>query len=84
MSRETFNDNCPGCKPVILDPTTLKPFPYLSREMVAVRKAWETTTLEERAAFHDFTCLNSRDPNVLKLVEAINHKIEKALSGKHE
>lgn len=79
MSLKVFDDNCPGCKPVILDKDTLKPFPADSPPMVAINRVWAKTTLEEREAFHKFTCLNSRAPSVMGLVLPLIQRMEDEL-----
>jgi hypothetical protein len=37
--------------------------------MQAVMKVWAKTTLREREAFHQFSCQNSRDPEVLRIIQ---------------
>lgn len=81
MSKAQFDDNCRGCRPVIIDAATGLPMGPETPEMVAVNGVWETTTREEREAFHDFTCLNSRDLKVMELVAAIHRRITDALQG---
>jgi hypothetical protein len=68
MSTEKLDDACPGCKPVIVDVKTGLPLPPSDPIAQAVDKLWETTTLEEREAFHRLSCLNdSSDENRSKL-----------------
>jgi hypothetical protein len=57
MSREAFDDTCPGCRPVLL---TLngQPLPADSKPMLALAEVWQSLSLKERQAFHDFCCLN--------------------------
>ncbi len=82
MSKQAFDDKCPGCRPVLLDLATSKPLPPEHPLMVGIAEVWKTTTFEEREAFHKFTCLNSRDPQVLTIVAGLNERIQKALDGK--
>lgn len=76
MSREKFDDNCPGCKPVILDPETLNPLPLDHPVMKKIAEVWAKTTYQQREAFHNVMCLNSRDPHELTLVEQIIDQLE--------
>ena len=44
--------------------------------MLVINRVWAQTTLAEREAFHKFTCLNSRDPEVLRVIGEINGRIK--------
>ena len=61
MSRDAFDDFCPGCRPVLISPDTGKALGPESVEMQIANRVWANTTLAERQAFHRVTCLNSRD-----------------------
>lgn len=78
MSYEKFQEDCPGCRPVMIDFATGVPLPDSHPIMQAILGAWNETTHDERAAFHRFTCLNSRDMTDLTLVHGINAKFKKA------
>jgi hypothetical protein len=71
MSREKFDDDCPGCRPVILDRETGRPLPDDHPAMVRIRVIWAGTNFHQRKAFHDVMCLNSRNPADLALVKSI-------------
>lgn len=73
MSWDKYDDDCPGCRPVLIDPTTGKVSPPDSPEMKAIMEVWQLTTLTERQAWHRFTCQNSRTPGDLRI---INHLVE--------
>lgn len=81
MSKEQFNDDCPGCKPVIgsIVDGKMKTLPADSPIQAAVDRMWAKTSFEERKAFHNFTCLNSRDPAVMAVMERLNAQIQKEL-----
>jgi hypothetical protein len=81
MSLKYFEDDCPGCRPALLDMETKKPMPEDSPQMQAVLAVWDTTTPEERQAFHRFTCQNSRTPEDLKVINNLSARISAALSG---
>jgi hypothetical protein len=85
MSREQYNDSCPGCRPVLIDATTGQVFADDSPTMQAVKRAWNGTTVEERQAWHRVTCLNSRriyDLNVVaRFSERIKEELEKLPGG---
>ncbi len=81
MSKEQFNDNCPGCRPIIIDPDTMKVLPEDSWQMQAVARVWAATNYAERKAFHEFTCLNSREPMVMAIVNTLRHRMNNALKS---
>lgn len=80
MSWQKQDDDCPGCRPVITD-LNLKPVPDDDPVQVAVNAIWSKTTLEERQAFHRFTCQNSRTSADLKVVNDIRIRIQTALAN---
>ena len=49
-------------------------------QMQVVNKVWSETTKQEREAFHRFTCLNSRAPVDLRLVNPLVEKIQQGLT----
>jgi hypothetical protein len=59
----------------------MKVLPSDSCKMKAVDRVWAATTWAERKAFHEFTCLNSREPEVLAIVGSLNHRIQWALKA---
>lgn len=79
MSNKHFEENCPGCKPVLADSETLKPLPNDDPAMIALAGVWEQTTLEERQSFHNVTCNNSRDENDLEVMTKISTQLQQAL-----
>jgi len=70
-----FSDDCPGCRPAIMDLRTQKVLPEDSPEMVAIAVMWAETTLNERLVFHRVTCRNSRDPNDLKIFTQLGERM---------
>lgn len=81
MSWETFDDNCKGCKPVIIDSKTGKAFAENSPQMLAVMAVWAQTTRAERVAFHNVTCLNSWKAADMILIESFGRRVEAALAS---
>jgi hypothetical protein len=79
MSRKQFDDECQGCRPVILDRKTMEPFPDDSVPMQAVNAVWSTTTKDQREAFHRFTCLNSRDPGDVGVMQTLTRMFEQEI-----
>lgn len=59
MSREAFDDECPGCRPALVDPRTGEKYADSSPPMVALNAVWAATPVETRRAFHRVTCLDS-------------------------
>jgi hypothetical protein len=81
MSLQKHDDDCPGCRPVLLDANTRQPLSSDSPEMQAVNRMWSSTTLDEREAFHRVTCLNSRADEDLTMVQDIAERISAALEN---
>lgn len=81
MSLEQHDDNCQGCRPALLDTSTNKPMPEDSPEMQAVLRVWGETTPAEREVFHRVTCLNSRDPADLAVMQSIATRMQAALNA---
>jgi hypothetical protein len=76
MSLEVFDDNCPGCRPAILDVKTGKVLPDDDPIMARMLTIWANTTLGERRAFHRVMCLNSREPLDLFLVRGLTERLK--------
>jgi hypothetical protein len=81
MSHEEFDDNCPGCRPAILDVETGQVLPETHPIMMAANRVWANATIEERKAFHNVTCLNSRDRKDLELAYKLTEAIKKSLDN---
>jgi hypothetical protein len=75
MSRDRYNDDCPGCRPALLDVNTGKPLKADDPIMVATNKAFDGSSRAIRQAFHNFTCNNSRDPMDLMLVDKLRERM---------
>jgi len=80
MSRDKFDDNCAGCKPMMMDPVTRMVYPDDHPMMVVVLRLWSETTIEERRAWHRFTCQNSRAVEDLKFAQTFSERIDAALA----
>lgn len=76
----SYDPNCTGCKPALVDARTGKIFADDSPEMQAVTRAWEASTPEEREAFHDVTCESSFDPAVVAKSQMIAQRISAELA----
>jgi hypothetical protein len=79
MSFQEFNDKCPGCRPAILDVKTGQVLPDDDPIMVKMLSVWKATTLGERQIYHRVTCLNSRDPLDLFIVQSIIERFQSSL-----
>ena len=76
MSLTKFDDNCPGCRPAIVDLATKAVLPDDHPLMIAMLKIWAETSIGERRAYHRVMCLNSRDPIDVYLVALVIKKLE--------
>lgn len=79
MSQRIFEEDCPGCRPVLLDSRTKQPLPKDSPEMSAVMLVWGAASSAEKEAFHAACCNNSRDPADLGPAQALVARIRAAM-----
>jgi hypothetical protein len=78
MSKDQYQEGCRGCQPVLIDLVTGKAMPDDSPLMVAIFSVWNTLSRQEKEAWHEFTCSNSREPQILAVVERINQRFTEA------
>lgn len=81
MSWEKFDDECPGCKPALLDVNTGKVMSDDSPEMMAVFSVWKKTTIEERQAWHRVCCHQSPTRDDMNFAEAFSLRVKEALEA---
>ena len=81
MSRALFDDECPGCRPAMVDVKTGRVFPDDSAEMKTVNRLWAQTTLQERQAWHRVTCQNSRSIVDVQIAKRFADRIEAAFAA---
>jgi hypothetical protein len=81
MSDDHFDDECPGCRPAMVDVKTGCLCADDSVEMTIVNRLWSKTTIEERRAWHRVTCQNSRSLVDVQIVKAFADRIEAAFSA---
>lgn len=80
MSWKEFEENCAGCRPCVIDLKTGRPMDPDTEIMRAVNSVWEGATIQEKRAFHNVTCNNSkRDEDVEPALE-LTYRIQKELS----
>ena len=72
-----FSDDCPGCRPGMMDTQTGQVLPDDHPLMRHVLEVWSKTTLKERRAWHAVTCQNSRTKEDLKLARRIMKRINR-------
>lgn len=68
-------ENCPGCRPVVVDQTTGKILPESHPTQRAAVRAWRNALPAQRTAWHRVTCLNSQNPIDLAMAQAIVDRI---------
>lgn len=78
MSWQEFDENCPGCRPCLINAETGEKLAQDSDIMRAVNKVWETATLQEKQAFHNVCCNNSREPMDMALMQGLADRIRAA------
>ncbi|HSX22866.1 MAG TPA: hypothetical protein VLE97_08855 [Gaiellaceae bacterium] len=79
MPLHRFDDECPGCRPAMMNIKTRQLYADDSIEMITVNRLWAQTTVEERKAWHRVTCKNSRSLVDLSVAQAFADRIEAAL-----
>ena len=81
MSCKVFDDNCPDCKPAILNPQTGKVEPTNSLIMQATLYVWmNKLTFKERQTCHRVWCLCSQTPDDLLVQHTLSGLVQKAMS----
>ncbi len=81
MSRVRFDDECPGCRPAMVDVQTGLVFADDSIEMTIVNHLWSETTIEERRAWHHVTCQNSRSLVDVQIAKRFANRVEGAFAA---
>jgi hypothetical protein len=84
MSWDVFSDDCPGCRPAMVDLTTGQRIPEDAPMMKIVLGVWKRTTRDERLAFHRVTCQNSRTANDLLIVRNLSAEMQAALTAMND
>jgi hypothetical protein len=80
MSREQFQEDCPGCRPVGTD-LDGQPLPADHAINVALNQLWANTDIVTKTAFHRCTCLSSRNPTDLALCQDFIKRLETRLTN---
>lgn len=76
MTRQKYDDDCPGCRPTMINTETGEVFPPDSSQMKAVMEVWATLTIDEKQSFHRCCCLNSRDEKDLIVMQTIVDRLQ--------
>lgn len=81
MSMQQYEEGCRGCQPVLIDADTGKTMADDSPPMKAIMAVWATLSREDKEAWHEFTCSNSREPQIMVVVNRLNAQFTEALKG---
>lgn len=76
MPMHQFSDDCPGCRPAMINLTTNEVLPEDDPMMQKMLSIWGATSYEERQAYHRVMCQNSRAITDLLIVQAIVNKLK--------
>ena len=76
MSLKKYEEECPGCLPAALNLHTGEVLPNDHPVMRAMLAVWAKLTRAEREAWHRFTCQNSRETKDMRIVAAINRRMQ--------
>lgn len=74
-----YRDDCPGCRPCVVNLATGIPYAEDSDIGKAIGRVWSVTTRAQKQAFHAVTCNSSRDHVDMMLAERVVHSIQKAI-----
>lgn len=80
-----FCDDCPGCRPALLDLDTKQPLASDHPTMKLVNEVWDDeSSYAERKAFIEVTLHNSKIPVEIKLFQQLWRKIQVKLDKDEE
>lgn len=79
VSWQEYQDNCPGCQPAMIDCQTGQRLSRRHPAMRAIRIWWKTVPLSDKRAWHEFTCQNSREPQIMAVMERLREKIQQLM-----
>ena len=78
MRWEQYNDNCPWCRPCLIDKKTRRPLPDNHPTMRIMLRVWNEASRAERAAYHRFMCQHSRLRSDVTAVDLICARVRQA------
>ena len=81
MSRTKYNEECPGCLPVLIDTKTGNVFSADHPTMKSIMALWGHADRKTRKAWHAVTCMNSRRGKDMALVRPFVEKIQAAMAS---
>ena len=79
MSFQRFEDDCPGCRPVLIDIQTREVMGDDTRQMQALLRVWSQTSRFEREVYHRVMCQNSRTAFDMAVMQEITARIQVAM-----
>ncbi len=82
MSRTSFDENCPGCKPAMVYARTNKVLPDDHPHMVVVLKLWDKQPRDVKEAWHRVMCKNARTAEDLAKVAGFAELIQQTLGSR--
>lgn len=80
MSKEQYQEGCKGCEPVMVNLETGEKLPPEHPAMRAIMRVWNAMTKAEKEAWHEFTCQNSREPQIMATMARLNTRCQEELS----
>lgn len=79
MAWKTYQEDCPGCRPAMIDLKTGQPLPDDNPMMKIVLGLFSEASYGERQAFHNVTCNNSRRTKDLQCCRGLVARFQKAI-----
>ena len=80
MSKEHYEDDCEGCRPVLINPDTGQPLPENHPISQIVNGVFEKLSKQQKESFHKVCCLNSRDEQDLANVQVFRDEVAKKIN----
>ena len=79
--KHTFDPDCPGCQPVIVDPTTGQVLPRHHPAMLAALALWKDLPFDQQEALHRVWVQNSRDPADMAVMQAYGEALQNRMEN---
>ena len=81
MSKKEYQEDCPGCRPVIVDfSDNNRRLPDDHPKMVILLKIWREASHAEKVAFHNVTCNSSRRDLDVRLARELMKKFQRRMN----
>lgn len=84
MSKAKYENDCKGCEPAAMDMMTKTTLPEGHPVSIGMAVAWARCGRKTREAWHAFTCLSSKRPKDIRLVDAFRADMDLEIRRAHD